>query len=51
VRFDDGEMLVTFDIAEADVALDYRTYATHSTDAGASWTPRQKLNSLDKSCC
>src|SRR5258705_13825461 len=24
VRFDDGEMLVTFDIAEADVALDYR---------------------------
>ena len=38
VRFDDGEMLVTFDIAEADVALDYRTYATHSTDAGATWT-------------
>ena len=26
VRFDDGELLVTFDIAEADVALDYRTY-------------------------
>ena len=36
VRFDDGEMLVTFDIAEADVALDYRTYATHSTDGGAT---------------
>ncbi len=34
MRFDDGEMLVTFDIAEADVALDYRTYATHSTDGG-----------------
>ena len=38
VRFDDGEMLVTFDIAEADVALDYRTYATHSTDSGATWS-------------
>ena len=38
VRFDDGELLVTFDIAEADVALDYRTYATHSTDGGATWS-------------
>jgi hypothetical protein len=38
VRFDDGELLVTFDIAGADVALDYRTYATHSADAGASWS-------------
>ena len=43
VRFDDGEMLVTFDIAEADVALDYRTYATHSTDAGASWTDPERV--------
>ena len=38
VRFDDGEMLVTFDIAEADVSLDYRTYATHSTDGGGTWS-------------
>ncbi len=38
VRFDDGEVLVTFDIAEADVALDYRTWATRSTDAGATWS-------------
>jgi hypothetical protein len=38
VRFDDGEILVTFDIAEADVAVDYRTYATHSTDRGATWS-------------
>ena len=38
VRFDDGELLVTFDIAEADVALDYRTYATNSLDGGATWS-------------
>src|SRR4051794_1944731 len=43
VRFDDGEMLVTFDIAEADVALDYRTYATHSTDAGTTWTSPERV--------
>ena len=43
VRFDDGEMLVTFDIAEADVALDYRTYATHSTDGGATWTSPERV--------
>ena len=42
-RFDDGEMLVTFDIADADVALDYRTYATHSTDAGATWTAPERV--------
>jgi hypothetical protein len=43
VRFDDGELLVTFDIAEADVALDYRTYATHSTDSGASWSDPDRV--------
>lgn len=43
VRFPDGELLVTFDIAEADVALDYRTYATHSTDAGVSWTAPERV--------
>lgn len=43
VRFDDGEMLVTFDIAQADVALDYRTHATHSTDGGATWTAPERV--------
>ena len=43
VRFEDGELLVTFDIAEADVALDYRTYASHSTDGGASWTAPERV--------
>src|SRR5688572_20117903 len=38
VRFDDGELLCTFDIAEADVALDYRTYASRSSDAGKTWS-------------
>lgn len=39
VRFADGEMLCTFDLAAADVALDYRTYASRSGDGGASWSP------------
>jgi hypothetical protein len=43
VRFDDGEVLVTFDIAEADVALDYRTYATHSVDGGATWSSPERV--------
>jgi len=43
VRFDDGQLLVTFDIAEADVALDYRTFATHSTDRGATWSAPARL--------
>ena len=38
VRFDDGELLCTFDIAQADVALDYRTYASRSSDGGATWS-------------
>ena len=38
VRFDDGEWLCTFDIAEADVAHDYRTYAARSTDDGRTWS-------------
>ena len=47
VRFDDGEWLCTFDIAEADVSHDYRTYGARSpTTAGrgpipsASWPTR-----------
>lgn len=43
VRFDDGELLVTFDIAEADVALDYRTYASRSGDGGATWSEPIRL--------
>ncbi len=39
VRFDDGEWLCTFDIAEADVSHDYRTYAARSTDDGRTWSP------------
>ena len=38
VRFDDGEMLCTFDLAQADVALDYRTWASRSVDGGRSWS-------------
>ena len=43
VRFADGELLVTFDIAEADVALDYRTWFSHSLDGGATWTAPQRV--------
>ena len=43
VRFDDGELLVTFDIAEADVALDYRTYASHSLDNGTTWSAPERV--------
>src|SRR5215217_6812019 len=43
VRFVDGELLVTFDIAEADVALDYRTYASHSVDGGTSWSAPERV--------
>jgi basic membrane lipoprotein Med (substrate-binding protein (PBP1-ABC) superfamily) len=43
VRFDDGEMLVTFDIAEADVSLDYGTYATHSSDGGGTWSAPSRV--------
>lgn len=38
VRFDDGELVITFDIAQADAALDYRTYSSRSTDDGATWS-------------
>ncbi len=38
VRFEDGELLCTFDLASADVALDYRTYASRSLDDGTTWT-------------
>ena len=39
VRFAGGEMLCTFDLAAADVALDYRTYSSRSEDGGATWSP------------
>jgi len=38
VRFDDGEWVCTFDIAAADVAHDYRTYLSRSTDDGKTWS-------------
>lgn len=43
VRFDDGEWLCTFDIAEADVALDYRTYKSRSTDDGRTWSAPERV--------
>ena len=38
VRFEDGELLCTFDLASADVALDYRTHLSRSADGGRTWT-------------
>lgn len=39
VRFEDGELVCVFDGGSADQALDYRSFVTRSTDAGATWTP------------
>src|SRR5712692_4907802 len=36
--FDDGEMLASFDLGEADEALNYRTYRSRSLDGGRSWS-------------
>lgn len=43
VRFDDGEWLCTFDIGDADVALDYRTYKSRSSDDGRTWSPPERV--------
>lgn len=43
VRFDDGEWLCTFDIAEADVSHDYRTYKSRSTDDGRTWSAPERV--------
>ena len=36
-RFDDGELLIAFDLGQADESLDYRTYRARSLDGGRSW--------------
>ncbi len=39
------ELLCTFDLGEAVESLDYRTYISHSTDGGSSWSaPRPLVN-------
>lgn len=43
VRFDDGELLVSFDIAQAAAALDYRTYLTRSRDDGKTWSVPSRI--------
>lgn len=43
VRFDDGELVVAFDIAQADAAFDYRTYSSRSLDGGATWSEPQRV--------
>jgi hypothetical protein len=37
-RFDDGELVATFDLGQAVESLDYRTYLSRSTDDGKSWS-------------
>src|SRR5436190_16697126 len=38
VGLDDGTMLCAFDLGEAVESLDYRTYASRSTDGGKTWS-------------
>ena len=39
------ELLCTFDLGQAVESLDYRTYISHSTDGGSSWSaPRPLVN-------
>lgn len=38
-----GELLATFDLAEAAESLDYRTYIARSGDGGKTWTAPQPL--------
>jgi hypothetical protein len=37
VAFDDGELLLGFDLGESDESLDYATHRAHSHDGGGSW--------------
>jgi hypothetical protein len=37
VRFDDGELLMAFDLGQGDESLDYRTCRARSFDGGMSW--------------
>lgn len=45
VRLDNGELLASFDLGQAVEALDYRTWMSHSTDEGRTWSqPTRILN-------
>jgi hypothetical protein len=39
VRLDSGELLASFDLAQAVEGLDYRTYLARSPDEGQTWGP------------
>lgn len=43
VVLDHGELLITFDLAQAVEALDYRTYLSRSGDGGATWATPEPL--------
>ena len=43
VRFDDGELVASFDLGQAVESLDYRTYLCRSTDHGESWSEPVRL--------
>ncbi len=43
VHLDDGELIATFDVAQAIESLDYRTYLARSSNDGATWTPPVRL--------
>lgn len=43
VRLDDGELLASFDLAEAIEAYNYRTWLARSSDDGATWSEPARL--------
>jgi hypothetical protein len=43
VRLDNGELLASFDLAEAVEALNYRTWLARSTDDGRTWSTPTRL--------
>ena len=43
VRLEDGQLLASFDLAEAVESLDYRTYLSRSYDQGETWSPPTRL--------
>ncbi|MDB5389388.1 MAG: hypothetical protein JWM11_5034, partial [Planctomycetaceae bacterium] len=43
VQFENGDLLATFDLAEAGESLDYHTCFSRSTDGGETWSTPQPL--------